>query len=139
MNKKIITVLSVVFSLLVITWSGCKKDNGPQVEEFTIQIDSIVHPDTINFGEKLSIKFYGLVGPNGCYEFDRLVPEYFSEVNELAVECLGIHTFNDVCTEILVYMDGQELLVSDVPAGSLIIKGIQPDGSVISQTVFVKE
>ncbi len=139
MNKNIITVFAIVFILLTVTWSGCKKDSGPKIEEYIIQIDSIVHPDTINFGQDLSIKFYGLVGPNGCYAFDKLVPEYISETNELTVECWGIHTFNDVCTEVIVYMDGQELLVSDVPVGDLIIKGIQPDGSAISQKVYIKE
>lgn len=139
MNKNIITFLAIGLSLLTLTWAGCKKDSGPKVEEFIIQIDSIVHPDTINFGQDLSIKFYGLVGPDGCYAFDKLVPEYSSELNELATECWGIHTFNDVCTQALVYMNGQELLVSDIPAGNLIIKGVQPDGSAISQNVYIKE
>ena len=99
----------------------------------------MVHPDTINFGEDLSIKFYGVVGPNGCYAFDEFVVEYFIEANELAVESWGIHTFNDVCTDAEVYMNGRELLVSEIPAGDLIIVAVQPDGTNISQNVYIRE
>jgi hypothetical protein len=139
MNKNILTAFAVMISLTVIIWSGCKKDNGPEIEEFIIQIDSMIHLDTINFGDTLSIKFYGVVGPNGCYAFDEFVVEYFIEANELAVESWGIHTFNDVCTDAEVYMNGRELLVSEIPAGDLIIVAVQPDGTNISQNVYIRE
>lgn len=137
MNKTIFTAFAVLIGLTVIIWSGCNKDNGPSTEEYIIQIDSIVHPDTINFGEDLSIKFYGPIGPDGCYAFDRLEPEYTE--GELAVVTFGVHTYLDICTQTSVYMNGNELRVSEVPAGDLIIKAIQPDGSSITQNVFVKE
>ena len=139
MKKHVFTAFAVMIGLTVIIWSGCKKDDGPKIEIFIIQIDSMVHPDTINFGEDLSIKFYGVVGPNGCYAFDELVAEYSSDVNELAIESLGIHTFKDVCTDAEVYMNGRELLVSDIPVGDLTIVAVQPDGPNISQNVYIKE
>ena len=137
MYKTVITTATIVLSLLILVWSGCKKDNGPDTEEYIIQVDSIIHLDTITFGEDLSIKFYGVVGPNGCYEFDRLEPSYTE--GELAITCWGIQTMESICTEQLVYMNGQQLLVSEMPLGNTIIKAIQPDGSSISQNVFVKE
>ena len=136
MNKSIFTVFAIMIGLTAIIWSGCN-DNSPNTEEYIIQIDSIVHPDTINFGEDLSIRFYGPIGPDGCYAFDRMEPEYVED--ELLVTIYGIHTDNDVCTQAAVYMNGDELRVSEVPAGDLIIKAIQPDGSNITQNVFVKE
>lgn len=139
MNKNIFTAFAVIIGLTVIIWSGCKKDNGPKIEEFVIQIDSMVHPDTINFGDTLSIKFYGVVGPDGCYSFDELVAEYFSDVNELAVESWGIHTFLDNCTQAIVYMNGKELLVTDIPAGDLTLVAVQPNGPNINQNVYIKE
>lgn len=137
MKKNIFTALAVLISITVLIWSGCKKDDGPETERYIIQIDSIVHPDTINFGSDISIKFYGLIGPNGCYAFDEMIPEYLE--GELLVVNWGIHTFNDNCTEALVYMNGHELLVSEVPAGEFIIKAVQPDGSFLTGNVFVKE
>ena len=58
MYKTVITTATIVLSLLILVWSGCKKDNGPDTEEYIIQVDSIIHLVTITFGEDLSIKFY---------------------------------------------------------------------------------
>jgi hypothetical protein len=142
MKKNVFTAFAVALSVLVFSWSGCDNNNGPDTEEFIIQIDSIVHADTITLGETLSIKFYGRVGPNGCYAFDRLVPEYMqidASTGELATTAFGIQTFQDLCPDQEVYLNGSELVVSDIPAGNLIVKALQPDGSAITQQVFVKE
>ncbi len=139
MNKNILTAFAVMISLTVIIWSGCKKDNGPNIEEFIIQIDSMVHLDTINSGDTLNIKFYGLIGPNGCYAFDEFALEYSPDDQELAIESIGIHTFNDMCANAMVYMNGRELEVDGFVAGEYVITAIQPDGSSLSQNVYVKE
>jgi len=142
MKNNILIPFAIVFSLLITIWSGCDSNDGPNTEEFIIQIDSIVHVDTITFGETLSIKFYGKVGPDKCYAFDRLSPE-FIEINstkgELSVTSYGIHTFEDICPEGVVYMNGSELVVSDIPVGDLIVKAIQPDGTSIAHNVYIKE
>jgi len=142
MKKNIFTAFAIAFSLLVFIWSGCDKNNDPKTEEFIIQIDSIVHADTITVGETLSIKFYGKVGPNGCYAFDRLVPEYIqidATTGELATTAFGIQTFKDLCPDQEVYLNGSELIVSEMLPGNLVVKAMQPDGSAITQNVFVKE
>ena len=137
MKKHIFTALVLMFSLFILIWSGCKKDDDPEFQEFIIKIDSIVHADTINFGNDLSIKFYGLIGEDDCYSFDRLVTDYVP--GELAVTSWGIHTSSENCTPSTVYMNGAELLVSEIPAGNILIVAVQPDGSKIEQNVFVKE
>ncbi len=142
MNKKIIIALSSILVVFALSWSSCSKTNGPTTEEFVIAIDSIIHADTITVGGTLSIKFYGLVGPNGCYAFDRLSPEYLQVTDttgELKITSYGIHTFNDVCPDNEVYMNGTELVVSDIPLGKLEIKAMQPDGTALSQFVIVKQ
>jgi hypothetical protein len=142
MKKSVITVTVVVLSVLATLWSGCDNNNDPNTEEFIIQIDSVVHVDTINFGEILSINFYGEVGPDKCYAFKELVPEYIiisDTEGELTVTSFGLHTFKDICLTGEVYMNGSELAVSDIPAGNLVINAIQPDGTSISQNVFIKE
>ncbi len=143
MKKNVFTAIAAALIVLTFGWTGCDNDNGPNTEEFTIHIDSIVHVDTITFGEILSIKFYGVVGPDGCYAFDRLSPEYIqidATTGELTTTAFGIRTFEDVCPQDSVYMNGSELLVSDIPLGDLEIKAMQPDGTTtITQTVFIKE
>ncbi len=68
-NTFIISVFLVMAGILV--WSsGCNKDDDPS-PDFLIKIDSIVYPDTIQLTDTLSVKFYGEVGPDGCYEFNR--------------------------------------------------------------------
>lgn len=137
MKRNIFTAFAVMVSLTVIIWSGCKKDNGPKIEEFIIKIDSMVHPDTINFGDTLIIKLYGMVGPDGCYAFDRLEGEFIS--NELFVTSWGIHTFNEDCTQAIVYMNGEEAGVTGLDIGTYILNAVQPDGSNISQNVYIKD
>jgi len=140
-KKNILITLTIILGLFAISWSGCKS-NDVSPEEFIIQIDSIVHADTITFGETLSIKFYGEVGPNGCYSFGRLSAEYIPAENandELLITSYGNKSNAATCPEGIVYMNGDELIVSDIPAGNLDVKAMQPDGSAITQHVFIKE
>ena len=50
-------VVSIFLIIMTISWSSCKKSSDPETETFIIQVDSIIHPDTINFGDNLTIKF----------------------------------------------------------------------------------
>jgi len=136
MNNKIFSLLSISILSLFVIFSGCKSDD-PDTEEYIIYIDSIIHPDTINSGEDLAIKFYGVIGENGCYEFDRFVPVYTT--GNLSITTYGIHTFSDMCTEILPMLNGQTLLVSDIAAGDITIEAVQSVDSTIVHTVFVRE
>ncbi len=137
MKRTINSLIIIILFIVAVSWSGCKDDNGPEVEEFIIQIDSMIHADTISLGNDLEIKLYGLIGPNGCYEFDRFVPEFVT--GKLTVTSWGKHTIQDMCTEEIVYMTGKKLFVSDLPAGSSTVTAIQPDGTELSQEVYVRE
>ena len=137
MKKQILIKSTIILSLFMLIWSGCKKDSSPEIETFIIHIDSIIHADTINFGDNLIIKFYGKIGPDGCYSFNEIAPEYIT--GTLSVTCWGKHTYESVCTQDTVYMVGKTLQVSEMPVGKTIIEAIQPDGTSISQSVYVKE
>lgn len=63
------------FLLLLIFISCNKKTKENTIEEFLIQVDSITIPAQISRGEQLSIQFYGEVGPNKSYQFDRIITE----------------------------------------------------------------
>ena len=40
MKKHIFTAITALAFISVLIWSGCKKDDGPAIEEFIIHIDS---------------------------------------------------------------------------------------------------
>lgn len=124
-----------VISLLFGTY-GCKT-NDPDTVEYIISIDSILHADTITAGDVLDIKFYGTIGENGCYAFERFEPVYNNNV--LSITSWGLHTESEMCTQQIQQLNGLSLQVSDLPAGNITIEAIQPDNeSPLIQEVFVK-
>lgn len=136
MKKNII--ITSLFSLLLslIIFSGCK-NNDSNTEEYIIHIDSITHADTIGFGVDLPIKFYGVIGSDGCYAFNNF--EVYYSNSTLSVTSWGIHTKSDMCTQAIPYLDGETLLVSDIPEGEMTIEIVQEDGTSFTQSVFVKK
>lgn len=62
----------LMFSLIA---SCGKKEEENSVEEFLIQIDSVVVPAQISRGELLPVQFYGTIGPDKSYQFDRIISE----------------------------------------------------------------
>lgn len=136
MKKHTISIIVISIISLLIAFSGCKKSD-PDTEEYIIQIDSIIHPDTISFGESLEIKFYGVVGSNGCYAFYKFEPVYTNAT--LSVTTWGILTNDDMCTEEIPYIVGETLMVNNMPAGEMTIDIIQADGYDFTSSVYVTE
>jgi hypothetical protein len=66
-----------VFGFLIFSFiaSCSKKKEENLVEEFLIQIDSVVVPAQISRGELLPIQFYGTIGLDNSYQFDRIISE----------------------------------------------------------------
>lgn len=136
MVNKTLTILSFSIILALMINSGCKK-SGTETESYIIQIDSLVHADTINFGDNLTLKFYGVIGENGCYSFDKFEPEYTT--GNLSITTWGLYTKQDMCTEELPYLNGEPIIITDIPAGTITIIAVQAEGPNISQEVFVKQ
>ena len=139
-NTLLISVVLLMAGLLV--WSsGCKKDDGPN-PDFLIQIDSIVMADTIELSDTLLVKFYGVVGPNGCYKFDRFEQLNLGDndpANSVKLQVWGKHEGNDNCFDQIVYLDGTELLINGFAKGDFRILVRQPDETIMVGLVYVKE
>lgn len=139
--KKYYFAIIVVIASFVISISSCKKDDEPTFTESVILIDSIAHPDTLAFGNKLEIKFYGVIG-NGCNYFSRFeeIPLDEDEYANTFKIKIWRKTENGIaCTEQLKYLDGSQLNLSGMLAGNFIIKVVQPDGSYLTGEVFIEE
>lgn len=134
-NSLILVFITIIGAVALISTS-CKKDNGPTTENFVIQIDSVIHPDTISVGEILKIKFYGTIGPNSCYNFSSW-SNYF-ETDLIQITTIGVHFLDQDCVGSSVTLNGAEYQLTGVPAGDYTIKIVQPNDSTMNSPLHVK-
>jgi hypothetical protein len=127
MNKLLTFVLVLVFSSAIYLTSGCKKESEPETVEYIIKVDSITHADTIKLGEKLEVLFYGYIGYNECYSFEKFVPEFGPNAMEFTL--YGLQIISDTCSGSPTYMSGQGVEIQDLTEGKWSIQVNQPEGS----------
>lgn len=139
--KKYYFVIVLITLGFVISVSSCKKDESPTYTESVILIDSIVHADTVALGGTLSIKFWGFIG-DGCDSFSRFedIPVDEGEnPNSFKIKIWRKTESGIACTEEIKNLNGAELTITGMLAGSFTIKVYQPDDSFIESEVFIKE
>ena len=118
MKKSTIILAFVTIVSIVAIISSCKKDDPtPTQEYYVIQVDSIIYPDTITFGDTLKIKFYGLVGDNSCYQFAQWDNKF--DVGLIQLTAMGINYLNQNCVDGVTYLNGAEYKLTGVPTGHL--------------------
>jgi len=128
--KIVVPVFMFVASLLFIT--NCKKNTETR---FLIKVDSVQMPDTIRFGDTLTIALFGTIGSNGCYSFDKIEPVF--EDTTITVKVWGINSGADVCPEVMVYLDGMKLSFTNFQQGRYQVVFIQPDDGKLERSVVV--
>ncbi len=134
-------MLPVVFILMVLTvfsiW-GCSPKNTvvPNYNEFIMQIDSIQHPSSVFLGSNLPIKFYGMIGPNGCYTFSRFSPSLKNKTINITV--YGKQEESTSCGTTTSYLNGGTLTVTHLDTGRYVIHVSQPAPPDIYDTVHVR-
>jgi hypothetical protein len=72
--KKIRTFL--IASLVIYFFShfsSCQKDED--YNYFRIQVHSVYIPESVLASQPFEVEFYGIVGYNGCYSFEKFVSE----------------------------------------------------------------
>lgn len=141
MNKIIPAILVLAITSLLYFSTGCKKDENT-TNEFVIQIDSLRMPDTIAFGSQLDIKFYGLIGTNDCYdfkEFEEVAPNVGDPQNSIKIKTWGIYQDSGNCQAQTVYMNPATLQLTGMAAGTFRVNAIQPNGTIMTATTYVKE
>jgi len=139
--KKYSLIISLLVVAFVVTISSCKKNDDPVLNESVILIDSIVHPDTINFGEKLEINYYGVIG-DGCDYFSRFEEIPLAEgefANTFKIKVWKYREDAANCSEQLKYLTDAQIGLTGMLAGDFLIKVVQPDGSELTGEVFIKE
>ncbi len=138
MNKKITFVLILILSSVIYLSSGCKKDSNTDVREFKMAIDSTQHADTIALGEIFEIKFFGVLGPNDCYEYARHESAFGLDIMEFTLYAKEIK--RDDCGGGGRYLNGGSLSITELTVGEWSIKVNQPEGiAPLNSKVFIKE
>lgn len=137
MKKFLFLILVPLFLTVIFMVNGCKLDNPSNTHytEFVIQIDSITHPNTVKLGSSLQIKFYGTIGPDGCYSFSRF--DGGVEGKTINVTVYGRKSDEDVCTQQVQYLSGATLNVNQLDTGRYILHVHQPFPPDLTDTVFV--
>lgn len=135
--QKVSFILLLIFISFFIIFcnSSCNKEESPG-EEYIIPIDSIIHPDTIIAGEKLSIAYYGILGTSDCYSFYRFDVNFDQDI--INTTAIGLYTETEDCEDGIYYIDGEELSVHDLPEGDFSIIVNLPRSSTIEGKVHVR-
>jgi hypothetical protein len=105
-------------------------DSGPR--EFVVQVDSVQAPGAVSGGAPFDIRFYGFVGPSGCYRFKAFRVE--KTPSQADVMVLGEHE-EGLCTQALVFLDGEVLTIQPFVTDPFTLRVHQPDGTVLTRTI----
>lgn len=112
-------------------------DEGRQVEALVAEVDSVDAPDKIASSDTLTVQFYGTVGPNGCYSFDRFDVERSG--SRLIVTPVVEHRRGEdiACTMAIVPLDVTYTAEPPFDVGTLTIEVPQPEDSNVTTAVEV--
>ncbi|MDP3442532.1 MAG: hypothetical protein Q8T08_06675 [Ignavibacteria bacterium] len=124
-NLSIFRIAVIAFAFALV-FTSCNKNRNTSEEEYLIKVDSIQLADTVKLGENFTIKFYGIIGENGCSSFSRFITD--KTANEYAVQVIGKRKVGPqlICTEILPLLDGKTTTFTADSIGSVKIKVINP-------------
>jgi|SRR5690554_4591925 len=125
-------VAAPLLLILAVQLTACKEHM--EHDYFLIEVDSISVPNTVEINKPFGLRFYGYIGHNGCYSFDRFVVDKQDKL--ITIEAWGRKRIaSDKCNEVLVNMEGEKLdFVVDNP-GNYLINIKQPGNTHMELTV----
>lgn len=128
--------LATALALLLVlgTGAGCSSLFGTDAHHFVIGVDSISVPDTIAPNSTLTARFFGGIGPNGCYQLDRVERVRSAGVLELRFHGTSTDGF---CPQVPSYLDHVEEVLPPVE-DPFRIRVLQPDGPALEKVVRVR-
>ncbi len=137
-NKKLLGwgIAGLLVSILFL--GSCKQDHWdvPKYKEFVMQIDSIQMPSALKLGQSLKIKFYGTIGPDGCYVFSRFAPK--AQGKNITVTVYGKHEEKNICPQVISRLEGGLLQVNLLDTGRYVVHVSNPNPPDIFDTVMVR-
>jgi len=127
----------MAFVMAVLSLTSCESEKGPEYSFYRISVDSIQVPENVQAGDSFEIRFYGLVGTDGCHQFSRFDTEMNSAM--LSVELWGRRTTgeNIACPHVMVYLEGRALELTVDQPGEYMLEVRQPDGNPLEREIQV--
>lgn len=119
-----------------ISWcaAGCGIFGSSSEQHFTIKVDSIVAPASITPQGPLTVRFFGLIGPNSCYGLEEV--RSGRSPSMLTVEFRG-RSVHGVCPQEPVPLD-YELSLPPPFSDPFVISVVQPSGPALEKSVRVQ-
>ena len=95
-----------------VQYSGpAAETNWNEFEEYTVRAGRIEAPDSVPAGERVEVRVWAHLGPNGCYKFGRFEVRWDREL--AIVDVVGIRRKGPVyCTQAPTEMRGVTLMVT---------------------------
>jgi len=137
MKWKILAFTAAIMGILSVM--ACESEKGPEYGFYRIPVDSIQVAEDIQAGEPFEIRFYGVVGTDGCHRFSRFDTEMNAAM--LWVEVWGRRATgeNIACPDVMVFLDGQPLELTVDQPGEYVLEIRQPEGDPLERVIRVKE
>src|SRR5574344_2982928 len=88
-NKLFLKGFAVCVAMAFVSCGGGKSELGIGYEDFVIQVDSVAMPQWASLGDKVTIAFFGTVGPDDSYSFDHLF--VFNDSTAFEIFPLSLH------------------------------------------------
>lgn len=105
---------------------------------FKIRVDTIISTDTIIVGDTIKFKLYGYIGSNLCYSFSHFERYGPTPANNYKISVWGKYVPAPTCALAVAHLRGKEYRVIPQQQGIFILSIIQPDYSILKDSVIVR-
>ncbi len=103
--------------------------------EFVIGVNRFECASEAVVGDTLHLRFWGLVGSDGCHEFSHFSTKRDSHQVDITV--LGVARPLGICPEVIVMLGGRELDIYPLYEGDMVVVVHGPGESALMDTVRV--
>lgn len=134
----ILRVAELVLVLGVSVLMGCEEEPGPEYSFYRIHVDSIQAPSRVEAAQPFKIKFYGVVGTDGCHQFSRF--DTVKNPVKITVELWGRSATGKaiMCPDVMVFLEGRELELTIEQPGNYQLEIRQPDGNHMIKNIQIE-
>jgi hypothetical protein len=137
MRAKVMKTLHLISLAVLFVLIGCTTESEKESGRFIVKVDSINHSSTAAITDTITLRLYGTIGPDGCHSFSHF--EDYRQPLRLDLTVWGQRgSGNNVCPDVMVYLDGKEYKFPATQQGWYSIYIHQPDGSVLKDSIIIQ-
>ncbi|MBA2243555.1 MAG: hypothetical protein H0W11_01240 [Gemmatimonadetes bacterium] len=126
--------LFLPLALLLVT--ACGESKFHQSVDYAIFVDSIQVPAVVSSNQPFTIRFFGEVGPDQCWNFNGFNSQ--KDARRLDILVLGRYVSTERCPQIEVKLDGEPFDVQPPFEDPFTVRVTQPNGDSLVVTIPVR-